>query len=181
MCLAPRWGAGTLRTGVRQTNPFYKILKSIDLHHISYRSPSNYKPWRTHPPLSTFNLGLFDPIISNSFPFRYYEISGTNFSDVSYYVPESRLPYGTRFFETRFLETKFLEARFLETRIFRTRLLEARFLDARFFKTWFLTIHTNPQIPLLIRKYQHINFAVRQSSCALKTWVSFTKETYVLL
>ena len=36
-----------------------------------------------------------------------------------------------------------------------------------------------PPIPLLIRRYQHINFEVRQSSCALTTWVSFTKETYV--
>ena len=37
---------------------------------------------------------MFDPIISNSFPVRYYGISGTNFSDVQYYVPESRLTYG---------------------------------------------------------------------------------------
>ena len=76
-------------------------------------------------------------------------------------APFSRF-FGTRFFGTRILETRFLGTRFLETRFFRTR---------------FFTIHTNPQIPLLICKYHHINFAVRESSCALKTWVSFTKET----
>ena len=41
-----------------------------------------------------FRLALSDPIISNSFPVRYYGISGTNFADVPYSVPESRVTYG---------------------------------------------------------------------------------------
>ena len=39
-------------------------------------------------------LKIFDPIISNSFPVRYYGISGTNLPDIPCYTPESRLTYG---------------------------------------------------------------------------------------
>ena len=39
-------------------------------------------------------LKIFHPIISNSFPVRYYGISGTNLPDIPYYTPESRLTYG---------------------------------------------------------------------------------------
>ena len=39
-------------------------------------------------------LKTSDPIISNSFPVRYYGISGTNLPDIPYYTPKSRLTYG---------------------------------------------------------------------------------------
>jgi len=107
--------------------------------------------------------------------------------------------FGTRFSRTRFLETRFLKTRFFGTRILDTRHLEAQLLRVDFWGREFSGLDfwrldssrldssrlgswpyiLNPQIPLLIRKYQHINFAVRQSSCILKTWVSFTKETYL--
>jgi len=41
-----------------------------------------------------FRLKIFDPIISNSFPVRYYGISGTNLPHIPYYTPESQLTYG---------------------------------------------------------------------------------------
>ena len=50
--------------------------------------------YHLEPLTKEIRLKIFDPIISNSFPVRYYGISGTNFPDVPYSVPESRLTYG---------------------------------------------------------------------------------------
>jgi len=61
------------------------------------RSPSPSAPLsgkQLYPLTKEIRLKIFDPVISNSFPVRYYGISCTNLPDIQLYTPESRLTYG---------------------------------------------------------------------------------------
>ena len=61
-----------------------------------FKHPINWShPIAQWEPLTKeIRLKIFHPIISNSFPVRYYGISGTNLPDIPQYISESRLTYG---------------------------------------------------------------------------------------